>query len=88
MGFAVRLTPPPLLLSTVSMYRFYRRVQELGGYQSVCSLKLWRRVFEEMGGNPQHAAGGANYSRRLFERWVPYRHRELMAGCIGKITGF
>ncbi|KAF0297645.1 AT-rich interactive domain-containing protein 5B [Amphibalanus amphitrite] len=58
---------PNLGLQNVNLYQFYRRVQELGGYQSVCSVRLWKRIYQELGGNPQNATG-VTHCRRLFER--------------------
>ncbi|XP_037068882.1 AT-rich interactive domain-containing protein 5B-like [Pollicipes pollicipes] len=54
-------------LQNLSLFRLYRRVQQLGGYQSVCARRLWKQVFDEMGGSPHNTAAGT-CTRRCYER--------------------
>lgn len=40
-----------VLFFAVNLYEFYNKVKLLGSYSSVTNNKLWKYVFEELGGN-------------------------------------
>ena len=44
--------------------------QKLGGYDKVCEKKLWKGLYDKLGGNPGNTSA-ATCTRRHYEKWVP-----------------
>lgn len=75
----VRGTPieriPHLGFKQINLWRIYKAVEKLGGYDSVTTKRLWKRVYDELGGSPG-STSAATCTRKHYERLVlPYeRH--------------
>lgn len=52
---------------TVDLYLFYINVQKLGGYEAVSAGRLWKSVYDEIGGNTG-STSAATITRRHYER--------------------
>nr|XP_022920602.1 uncharacterized protein LOC111429048 isoform X1 [Onthophagus taurus] len=66
---------PCLGYRELDLYAFYTKVQKLGGYDSVTANRLWKSIFEDLGGN-HTSTSAATVMRRHYERFLlPYeRH--------------
>uniref|UniRef100_A0A224X7T3 Putative serine protease h6 n=1 Tax=Panstrongylus lignarius TaxID=156445 RepID=A0A224X7T3_9HEMI len=66
---------PVVGFKEVNLYKLYKKVRELGGYDMVTAGKLWKFVYEVMGGD-MTSTSAATLSRRHYERLLlPYeRH--------------
>lgn len=53
----------------VNLYKLYKKVAELGGYDAVTGGKLWKYVYEVMGGD-MTSTSAATLSRRHYEKYV------------------
>lgn len=51
----------------VDLYKFFSKVQRLGGYDGVTANRMWKTVLDEMGGDPANSSA-ATHSRRHYER--------------------
>ncbi|XP_014260476.1 AT-rich interactive domain-containing protein 5B-like isoform X2 [Cimex lectularius] len=51
----------------VNLFQLYKKVKELGGYDAVSSGKLWKFVYEVMGGD-MSSTSAATLSRRHYEK--------------------
>lgn len=60
----------------VDLYKFYNKVKHLGGYDVVTSSRLWKYVYEEMGGD-HGSTSAATCSRRHYEKLVLFIHKWL-----------
>uniref|UniRef100_A0A8B9GP66 AT rich interactive domain 5A (MRF1-like) n=1 Tax=Astyanax mexicanus TaxID=7994 RepID=A0A8B9GP66_ASTMX len=65
------------LTFTVNLWKIYKAVETLGGYDSVTARRLWKNVYDELGGSPG-STSAATCTRRHYERLVlPFeRHRK------------
>uniref|UniRef100_A0A146LLH1 AT-rich interactive domain-containing protein 5B n=2 Tax=Lygus hesperus TaxID=30085 RepID=A0A146LLH1_LYGHE len=70
---------PVVGFKEVNLYKLYRKVKELGGYDVVTTGKLWKFVYEVMGGDAS-CTSAATLSRRHYEKLLlPYeRHMAQM----------
>ncbi|XP_034025793.1 AT-rich interactive domain-containing protein 5A [Thalassophryne amazonica] len=66
---------PHLGFKQINLWRIYKAVENLGGYDSVTAQRLWKKVYDELGGSPG-STSAATCTRRHYERLVlPYeRH--------------
>eukprot|EP00095_Tigriopus_kingsejongensis_P001650 maker-scaffold801_size95070-snap-gene-0.22 protein:Tk01650 transcript:maker-scaffold801_size95070-snap-gene-0.22-mRNA-1 annotation:"at-rich interactive domain-containing protein 5b" len=46
--------PPMLGFKQIDLHLFYLKVEKLGGYEGCMSKKLWKSIYDELGGNPQN----------------------------------
>ncbi|MCI4381299.1 hypothetical protein PGIGA_G00249920 [Pangasianodon gigas] len=67
---------PHLGFKQINLWKIYKAVEILGGYESVTTRRLWKNVYDELGGSPG-STSAATCTRRHYERLVlPYeRHR-------------
>ncbi|KAI5094667.1 AT-rich interactive domain-containing protein 5A [Silurus meridionalis] len=67
---------PHLGFKQIDLWKIYKAVEILGGYESVTTRRLWKNVYDELGGSPG-STSAATCTRRHYERLVlPYeRHR-------------
>ncbi|XP_061624518.1 AT-rich interactive domain-containing protein 5A isoform X2 [Phyllopteryx taeniolatus] len=67
---------PHLGFKQIDLWMIYKAVEKLGGYNSVTARRLWKKVYDELGGSPG-STSAATCTRRHYERLVlPYeRHR-------------
>lgn len=57
------------------MYAFYKKVRGLGGYKAVTTRKLWKRIYDELGGS-QSNTSAATCTRKHYERLLlPYEEK-------------
>ena len=52
---------------TVDLFLFYTKVQMLGGYDSVSAGRLWKSIYDDIGGNTG-STSAATITRRHYER--------------------
>ncbi|XP_067879556.1 AT-rich interactive domain-containing protein 5B-like [Heterodontus francisci] len=66
---------PHLGFKQVNLLTLYKAVEKLGGYDAVTTSRLWKNIYDELGGNPG-STSAATCTRRHYERLVlPYeRH--------------
>ncbi|KAK7790611.1 hypothetical protein R5R35_008067 [Gryllus longicercus] len=63
---------PHLGFKEIDLYAFFTKVQKLGGYNSVTANRLWKTIYDELGGH-QGSTSAATYTRRHYERLLlPY----------------
>ncbi|KAK0159627.1 hypothetical protein PV327_010722 [Microctonus hyperodae] len=63
---------PLLGYRQIDLYLFYINVQKLGGYEAVSAGRLWKSVYDEIGGNTG-STSAATITRRHYERLLlPY----------------
>lgn len=78
-----RLTPinrvPTIGYKEIDLFMFYNKVKHLGGYDSVTASKLWKYVYEEMGGD-QNSTSAATIARRHYEKLLLPYERHLGGG--------
>ncbi|CAG2059893.1 unnamed protein product [Timema podura] len=72
----IRRTPidrvPHLGFKEIDLYAFYSKVQKLGGYDSVTTNRMWKPIYDDLGGH-QGSTSAATYTRRHYERLLlPY----------------
>ncbi|XP_061584844.1 AT-rich interactive domain-containing protein 5A isoform X2 [Cololabis saira] len=53
----------------VNLWKIYKAVDKLGGYDSVTARRLWKKVYDELGGSPG-STSAATCTRRHYERLV------------------
>uniref|UniRef100_A0A1B6IYW7 ARID domain-containing protein n=1 Tax=Homalodisca liturata TaxID=320908 RepID=A0A1B6IYW7_9HEMI len=58
---------PTIGFKELDLYKLYSKVRHLGGYDAVTSSRLWKYVYEEMGGD-QSSTSAATCCRRHYER--------------------
>ncbi|XP_051923471.1 AT-rich interactive domain-containing protein 5A [Hippocampus zosterae] len=66
---------PHLGFKQIDLWMIFKAVEKLGGYNSVTARRLWKKVYDELGGSPG-STSAATCTRRHYERLVlPYeRH--------------
>ncbi|XP_074526803.1 AT-rich interactive domain-containing protein 5A [Halichoeres trimaculatus] len=68
-----RATPieriPHLGFKQINLWRIFKAVEKLGGYDSVTSRRLWKKVYDELGGSPG-STSAATCTRRHYEKLV------------------
>ncbi|XP_062911420.1 AT-rich interactive domain-containing protein 5A-like [Mobula hypostoma] len=66
---------PHLGFKQVNLATLYKAVEKLGGYEAVTASRLWKNIYDELGGNPG-STSAATCTRRHYEKLVlPYeRH--------------
>ena len=52
---------------SVDLHQFFEKVWSVGGYEACMSKKLWKSIYDELGGNPQNTSA-ATYTRRHYEK--------------------
>ncbi|XP_031563672.1 uncharacterized protein LOC116299183 [Actinia tenebrosa] len=63
---------PALGFKRVNLWTMYNTAQKLGGYDMVTSKRLWRQVYDALGGSTT-ITSAATYTRRHYERLLlPY----------------
>lgn len=67
---------PHLGFKQINLWRIYRAVDKLGGYDSVTARRLWKKVYDELGGSPG-STSAATCTRRHYERLVLPFERHL-----------
>lgn len=55
----------------VDLYKLYSKVRHLGGFDAVTASRLWKYVYEVMGGD-QSSTSAATCCRRHYERYNQY----------------
>ncbi|KAM4579014.1 AT-rich interactive domain-containing protein 5A [Fundulus diaphanus] len=60
---------PHLGFKQIDLWMIYKAVEKLGGYESVTTGRLWKRVYDELGGSPG-STSAATCTRRHYERLV------------------
>ncbi|KAF4513911.1 UNVERIFIED_CONTAM: hypothetical protein B566_EDAN017652 [Ephemera danica] len=75
---------PSLGFKQIDLFAFYKKVRGLGGYQQVTTRKLWKRVYDEMGGS-QSNTSAATCTRKHYERLLlSYERRIILDQKLGK----
>ncbi|XP_044861001.1 AT-rich interactive domain-containing protein 5A isoform X1 [Mauremys mutica] len=66
---------PHLGFKQINLWKIYKAVEKLGAYELVTGRRLWKNVYDELGGSPG-STSAATCTRRHYERLVlPYvRH--------------
>nr|XP_043883054.1 AT-rich interactive domain-containing protein 5A isoform X1 [Solea senegalensis]XP_043883055.1 AT-rich interactive domain-containing protein 5A isoform X1 [Solea senegalensis] len=60
---------PHLGFKQINLWRIYKAVEKRGGYESVTAQRLWKKVYDELGGSPG-STSAATCTRRHYERLV------------------
>uniref|UniRef100_A0A668AKY9 AT-rich interactive domain 5A n=1 Tax=Myripristis murdjan TaxID=586833 RepID=A0A668AKY9_9TELE len=60
---------PHLGFKQINLWKIYKAVEKLGGYDSVTARRLWKNVYDELGGSPG-STSAATCTRRHYERLV------------------
>ncbi|XP_008280511.1 AT-rich interactive domain-containing protein 5A [Stegastes partitus] len=60
---------PHLGFKQINLWKIYKAVDKLGGYDSVTARRLWKKVYDELGGSPG-STSAATCTRRHYERLV------------------
>ncbi|CAL8248655.1 unnamed protein product [Merluccius merluccius] len=60
---------PHLGFKQINLWRIYKVVGNLGGYDSVTARRLWKSVYDDLGGSPG-STSAATCTRRHYERLV------------------
>ncbi|CAL9708450.1 unnamed protein product [Knipowitschia caucasica] len=66
---------PHLGFKQINLWMIFKAVEKLGGYDSVTTKRLWKKIYDELGGSPG-STSAATCTRKHYERLVlPYeRH--------------
>ncbi|XP_066570634.1 AT-rich interactive domain-containing protein 5A isoform X2 [Amia ocellicauda] len=67
---------PHLGFKQINLWKIYKAVEKLGGYDSVTARRLWKNVYDELGGSPG-STSAATCTRRHYERLVLPFERHL-----------
>ncbi|XP_039624484.1 AT-rich interactive domain-containing protein 5A [Polypterus senegalus] len=63
---------PHLGFKQINLWSIYKAVEKMGGYDSVTARRLWKNVYDELGGSPG-STSAATCTRRHYEKLVlPY----------------
>ena len=65
-----------IFIFSVDLYFFYTHAQQLGGYDKITSNKLWKKLYDAMGGDPG-STSAATCTRRHYERLLLPFERHL-----------
>ncbi|KAM4577417.1 AT-rich interactive domain-containing protein 5A [Odontesthes bonariensis] len=60
---------PHLGFKQINLWKIYKAVDKLGGYDSVTARRLWKKVYDELGGSPG-STSAATCTRRHYEKLV------------------
>ncbi|CAL8347106.1 unnamed protein product [Lota lota] len=60
---------PHLGFKQINLWRIYKAVGNLGGYDSVTARRLWKSVYDDLGGSPG-STSAATCTRRHYEKLV------------------
>lgn len=60
---------PHLGFKQINLWRIYKAVEKLGGYDSVTARRFWKKVYDELGGSPG-STSAATCTRRHYEKLV------------------
>ncbi|XP_076587240.1 AT-rich interactive domain-containing protein 5A [Chaetodon auriga] len=60
---------PHLGFKQINLWRIFKAVEKLGGYDSVTVRRLWKKVYDELGGSPG-STSAATCTRRHYEKLV------------------
>ncbi|XP_062241064.1 AT-rich interactive domain-containing protein 5A isoform X2 [Platichthys flesus] len=60
---------PHLGFKQINLWRIYKAVEKRGGYDLVTTQRLWKKVYDELGGSPG-STSAATCTRRHYERLV------------------
>lgn len=60
----------------VDLYQFWLKVQKFGGYDRVTAHKLWKVVYDYLGGN-QTTTSVSTVMRRYYERYLLQYERKI-----------
>jgi hypothetical protein len=52
---------------SVDLYAFFSKVQKLGGYNVVTANRMWKPIYDDLGGH-QGSTSAATCTRRHYER--------------------
>ncbi|KAF7199954.1 AT-rich interactive domain-containing protein 5A [Nothobranchius furzeri] len=67
---------PHLGFKQIDLWMIYKAVDKHGGYESVTTHRLWKKVYDELGGSPG-STSAATCTRRHYERLVLPFERHL-----------
>ncbi|XP_029493693.1 AT-rich interactive domain-containing protein 5A-like isoform X3 [Oncorhynchus nerka] len=67
---------PHLGFKQINLWKIYKTVEKLGSYDSVTARRLWKNVYDELGGSPG-STSAATCTRRHYERLVLPFERQL-----------
>ncbi|XP_059192698.1 AT-rich interactive domain-containing protein 5A [Centropristis striata] len=67
---------PHLGFKQINLWRIYKAVEKLGGYDSVTARRLWKKVYDELGGSPG-STSAATCTRRHYEKLVLPFERQI-----------
>ncbi|XP_054467294.1 AT-rich interactive domain-containing protein 5A [Anoplopoma fimbria] len=67
---------PHLGFKQINLWRIYKAVDKLGGYDSVTARRLWKKVYDELGGSPG-STSAATCTRRHYEKLVLPFERQI-----------
>lgn len=56
------------LFFLVDLFQFFKRVQKLGGYDNCTANRMWKTIFDELGGH-HNSTSAATIMRRHYERY-------------------
>ncbi|XP_068167046.1 AT-rich interactive domain-containing protein 5A isoform X2 [Antennarius striatus] len=66
---------PHMGFKQINLWGIYKAVEKLGGYDSVTARRLWKKVYDELGGSPG-STSAATCTRRHYEKLVlPFERR-------------
>uniref|UniRef100_A0A9J8AR42 AT-rich interactive domain 5A n=1 Tax=Cyprinus carpio carpio TaxID=630221 RepID=A0A9J8AR42_CYPCA len=63
---------PHLGFKQINLWKIYKAVETLGGYDAVTARRLWKNVYDELGGSPG-STSAATCTRRHYESKTPPR---------------
>ncbi|KAM6944076.1 AT-rich interactive domain-containing protein 5A [Lycodopsis pacificus] len=67
---------PHLGFKQINLWRIFKAVEKLGGYDSVTARRLWKKVYDELGGSPG-STSAATCTRRHYEKLVLPFERQI-----------
>uniref|UniRef100_T1IIW8 ARID domain-containing protein n=1 Tax=Strigamia maritima TaxID=126957 RepID=T1IIW8_STRMM len=67
---------PHLGFKQINLYLFYSYAQNLGGYEKITSKKLWKQIYDVLGGSPG-STSAATCTRRHYERLLLSYERHM-----------
>ncbi|XP_068461098.1 AT-rich interactive domain-containing protein 5A [Clinocottus analis] len=67
---------PHLGFKQINLWRIYKAAEKLGGYESVTARRLWKKVYDELGGSPG-STSAATCTRRHYEKLLLPFERQI-----------
>ncbi|KAK7110247.1 AT-rich interactive domain-containing protein 5B-like isoform X2 [Littorina saxatilis] len=65
---------PSLGFKQIDLYAFYKAAKRLGGYNKICDNRLWKVLYDQLGGHASNTSA-ATCTRRHYERLIlPYEN--------------